>query len=562
MQSASAFIRSRALCPCAISQQAVRRYVPRLVQPARTSQHQNDGKQTRQCPPAVSSAAAAPTPPPSLSTNNRLPTMSPLGQIAPHTHPHLFKSSHELTPGITAEEYESRRTKLVTNPDIPNKATIIVAGHGLRYMTNGIFYPFHQNTDLLYLTGIAEPDVVLLLNKDSSCSRGYKMTIFLKPRDTRSERWDGTRTGLEGAREYFGADHASPIHELPAALQDIFNGQNPIVTDLDISALEDKSSILQGASISTSISSHAVSSRESSPSISALSSFFSRRKQPLATSSRIYKLGPYLRELRLIKSDAEIALMREAGRITGRAFQNAMARTKPGLTEGWLHARLEYDVKKRGAWGLCYVPVVASGSNALTIHYVRNTDVMKDGDLVLLDAGCEYYGMCSDVTRTFPVNGRFSAAQRALYNVVLKTQKACIERCTEMARASLDDIHSSAMNVLRKECENLFSRTVTKEETRALLAHHIGHYLGMDVHDTDDVPRDRRLVRGMVVTIEPGLYIPNDPHQYPPELCGTGIRIEDNVVVGERDYVVLSAEAPKEIVDIEAIMSGMIQPHL
>ncbi|TPX32513.1 hypothetical protein SmJEL517_g04387 [Synchytrium microbalum] len=492
-----------------------------------------------------------------------MPIKPSAGQPTPFTNHHF--ASNDLAPKILSEEYEERRRRLVESIKADD-AILIVCGHGLRYMTNGIFYPFHQTTDLLYLTGMSEPDVVLMLEKNVSIPRGYKMTLFCKPRDAHSDRWDGPRTGLDGAKEVFRADQAKSISILPTILQELYNGSRPIYTDLDMSTLDTGSSTLAGTSIQTSTSQHAAASKDNTPSIGALSSFFGRRQRASKTSStnksKVFKLKPFLRELRLIKSDAEIALMRTAGRITGRAFQSAMSRTRIGLFESWLHARIEYDVKRQGAWGLSYVPVVASGLNALAIHYVKNEQVMNDGSLVLVDAGCEYGFYTSDVTRTFPVNGKFNSSQKALYNAVLKVQKECIEKCTEAARVSLDDIHGIAMNLLKTELEALFGRGVTMEETRSLLAHHIGHYLGMDVHDTDDVPRHRRLVKGMVVTIEPGLYIPNDPNRYPPSMCGTGIRIEDDIAVGERDYIVLSAEAPKEVVDIEAIMAGIIKPHL
>lgn len=222
-----------------------------------------------------------------------------------------------------------------------------------------------------------------------------------------------------------------------------------------------------------------------------------------------------------------------------------------GISEQMIQAHFEFEIKKRGADSLAYVPVVAGGTNALIIHYVANKQLVCDGQLVLVDAGAEYGGYVSDITRTWPVNGKFSTPQRLLYEAVLRTNEASIAKCRE--GVSLDTIHYESVVMLHRECQVLFKRPVSDAEMNALYPHHISHYLGMDVHDTFSIPRSIPLKPGMVVTVEPGLYIPNDPVKYG-HFAGIGVRIEDDVLVGENGPVVLTGAAPKQVDEIEAIM--------
>ncbi|CAG8635569.1 38739_t:CDS:10, partial [Gigaspora margarita] len=261
-------------------------------------------------------------------------------------------------------------------------------------------------------------------------------------------------------------------------------------------------------------------------------------------------LSRIIQDLRLTKSDSEIALMRKDGEITGKAFIQTMKFTKPGLSEHDLYAKIDFECRIRGAQSLAYVPVVAGGINALTMHYVRNDMPLRNGDLVLLDAGGEYYGYASDVTRTWPVNGKFTQPQKELYEAVLNVNRRCIKLCTEAEGISLNGIHEISVELMKEELLNIGFDLSEGDIDRVLYPHHVGHYLGLDVHDTPYVDRSRRLSSGMVITIEPGLYVPPN-YAYPERYHGMGIRIEDNVVVGATDPIVLSSTAPKEIVDIE-----------
>ncbi|RKO87015.1 peptidase M24, structural domain-containing protein, partial [Blyttiomyces helicus] len=321
-----------------------------------------------------------------------------LGQPSPEAHPHLLKAG-EVTRGVSRSTYELRRLKLASM--LPEGGVAFVAGYGLRYMTRGIFYPFHQNTDLVYLTGLLEPDSAMLIERVGASSRGYRLTMFVRPRNKNTEMWDGPSAGLEGAKRFFGADEAKPIESLPNYIDDLLDSSTNIFTDLPMAqptANPFKSTHIRFGS------GHANSTLGHDPSITSLRELVDA--------------------LRLIKGTEEVALMNQAGRIAGEGFAE---RTKPGITEHQLYALVDFEVRNRGAECLGYVPVVAGGKNALSIHYVKNNQILRDGDMVLVDAGAEVGGYCSDITRTWPVNGKFTRGQRELYEAVLRTQKACIK---------------------------------------------------------------------------------------------------------------------------------------
>ncbi|KAJ3417595.1 hypothetical protein HDV05_000052 [Chytridiales sp. JEL 0842] len=481
-----------------------------------------------------------------------------IGQPTPETHPHLMEAG-QITPGISAKEYRDRREALVEK--IPDGSVALVAGFGLRYATSGIFYPFHQNTDLLYLSGFNEPDAAMVLEKNSSLKTGHKYTLYVRPRDRRNEVWDGPRSGISGAKSFFEADEAKPIHQLPDAISHILNTplktkEARIFTDLPLTQttkpIQSSASHAAHPPDTPAWTNHAQVEVSSNPLLRAV-------KVPGFTDNRnkIKKLSDVVDSLRLLKSEAEIKVMRKAGQITGRAFVEAMAASKPNIPEAVLASTVEHGVRLRGADGLAYVPVVAGGANALTLHYVINKGLVNDGEMVLMDAGAEYAGYAADVTRTWPVSGKFTPAQRDVYESVLKVQKECIKRCTEEADVTLDNIQNLAFELLRVECSRMFGRRIGMGEMNSLYPHHVGHWLGLDVHDTASVTRSTKLREGMVVTIEPGLYIPSSG-PYPPEYRNIGIRIEDNIAVGKTSPIVLTTEAPKEVADIEAVCAGLV----
>ncbi|RHZ79599.1 hypothetical protein Glove_143g30 [Diversispora epigaea] len=439
------------------------------------------------------------------------------GQPTPKTHPHLMKPG-EITPGISAIEYELRRTTLMKK--LPENSVAISLGYRTRYMSNKVFYPFHQNTDFFYLCGFNEPDAAIVLEKNNT-RRGYKMTMFVPPKNRSVEMWDGPRTGVLGAVDIFGADEAMESARFNSKIKEIIKNYKEVYIDLP-----PRTNILSTDNVQKNIS-----------------------------RTHVKPLSKLIQDLRIIKSDSEIALMKKAGEITGNAFIQTMKFTKPGILEHDLYAKMDFECRMRGAPFLAYVPVVAGGINALTLHYVRNDMKLRDYDLVLMDAGGEYHGYASDVTRTWPVNGKFTTAQKELYEVVLNINRHCINLCTEAKDISLNGIHEISVQIMKEELQKLGFNIVEGDVDHILYPHHVGHYLGLDVHDTHDLDRSRRLLHGMVITIEPGIYVPpNDA--YPEKYHGIGIRIEDNVLVGRTDPIVLSSIAPKEIVDIEYCMEN------
>ncbi|GAN00672.1 peptidase M24 [Mucor ambiguus] len=455
----------------------------------------------------------------SFATSDRVPEthVRSFGQPTPMTHPNIMNKG-EVTPGLSASEFETRRSNLIKS--LPEGSTVVSVGYSTRYMTNNIFYPFHQNTDFWYLCGFNEPDAAMILEKDDS-ERGYKQTMFVLPKSASAELWDGPRTGVEGVKELFGADEAYDNAKFSSYFKKVLSSSKHIFMD----------------------------SPGSMPSLITADS----TKKLIETGLKLQTILPLskiIQELRMIKSASEIEIMKKSGMISSKAFIEAMKWTEPGTTEGQLWAKFDFETRVRGSTILAYVPVIAGGPNALSMHYVRNDMELKNGDLVLVDCGGEYNGYASDITRTWPVNGKFSDAQKELYQAVLNVNKACIKMCTESNSISLHGIHSHSVKLMKQELQNIGFNVNTWDLERILYPHHVGHYLGLDVHDLHDLDRSRKLKKNMVVTIEPGIYVPFDD-KFPSKYQGIGIRIEDNVVVGKDDPYVLTATSPKEIVDIE-----------
>uniref|UniRef100_H3CHN3 X-prolyl aminopeptidase 3, mitochondrial n=1 Tax=Tetraodon nigroviridis TaxID=99883 RepID=H3CHN3_TETNG len=452
-----------------------------------------------------------------------------LGQPSPFTHPHLLKPG-EVTPGLSQMEYEFRRCKLASlieaqadklGPSASSSThVVIVLSHPTRYMTNDIPYPFHQNQDFLYLSGILEPDSALVLYGKG---RPDQAILFVPRRDPGRELWDGPRSGKDGAAALTGIERVHGTEELGLVLKSLkgtllwYDGSQPAHPQLH--------------------QTH----------VSPL----------LETGPTPRSLRPLIHSLRAIKSSAEVALMQEAGHITAQAFRKTMALSQRGdVDEAVLFAKFDFENRIHGANFLAYPPVVAGGNRANTLHYINNNQIIKDGEMVLLDGGCEYFGYVSDITRTWPVNGKFSPAQAELYEAVLEVQRSCLSLCSP--GVSLDHIYSTMLALLGRQLTQLgiigaaTSHADALKAARRYCPHHVGHYLGMDVHDTPELSRSQPLQPGMVITIEPGLYIPEDNDQVPKRFRGLGIRIEDDVVIQDSGGpLVLSREAPKIIADVE-----------
>jgi len=389
---------------------------------------------------------------------------------------------------------------------------------------------------VLYLTGWEDPEVVIFLCPDAE----QPFVMFVQPREPEREVWTGLRSGVEGAVADFGAVAAYPITELASRLPKMLLGAKTLYHDLG--KQEDMDDL-----VSTALT------------VARRMSRSSHQEVPGA----IVSLGRLLHEQRLVKSDAEIELLREAARITGEAHRAAMRATKPGMYEYELEALIDYTFRSMGGVGPGYTSIVGSGANACILHYISNRDQLADGDLVLVDAGCEFGWYTADVTRTWPVNGRFSSPAREIYELVLSANEAVIEAVQPgTPYTALQELAVRLMTQGLVELGILTGDvdTLIEEKTyRRFYMHGVGHWLGLDVHDAGKYDLDgepRTLEPGMVLTVEPGLYFSPMDLEVPERFRGIGVRIEDDVLVTEKGPDVLTREIPKRVADVEAMVAG------
>jgi Xaa-Pro aminopeptidase len=389
-----------------------------------------------------------------------------------------------------------------------------------------VAYRYRPDPDFLYLTGFAEPEAAAVLDADTRT-----FTLFVRPKDRAKETWEGRRAGPEGAVKAFGADGAHPIGELARRLPDLVRNARVLHWALGVSPDGDR--LVAGI----------------------LARF--RREARHARRGPVSVSDPtdLLHAMRLVKAPEEIALMERAAAIAAAAHRDAQKTARPGRFEYEIEAAVDRRFRAMGASGPAYPTIVASGANATILHYVENSRRLAPGDLVLVDAGCEFGGYASDVTRTFPVSGRFTRPQKALYAAVLAAQRAAIAAVKpgapwdaphEAARAVLLDALLD-LGLLRGRRETLRR----KNAAQRFALHHTSHWLGLDVHDRgryrDAHGRPRPLEPGMVLTIEPGLYVRPDETRVPREYLGLGIRIEDDVLVTDAGARVLTEGAPKAV---------------
>ncbi|MDQ3802613.1 MAG: Xaa-Pro aminopeptidase [Acidobacteriota bacterium] len=416
----------------------------------------------------------------------------------------------------------------------PNSVAVLP---GAREATrsNDTEYRFRQDSDFYYLTGFREPDAVAVV----APSRAERFTLFVRPRDPEKEVWTGRRAGVEGAKEEFGADAAFPAEEFEGRLADLLGGARTLYYRLGAGRPD-----LDGVVIGQ---------------LSRMRAMGRKGVQPPHT---LVDPGAILHEMRLFKTDEEIELMQRAADIAAEAHREAMRAARPGMKEYEIEALIEYIFRKNGALAPAYGSIVGAGPNATILHYTSNDAEFRDGDLVLIDAGAEYEGYASDITRTFPASGRFTAAQRDLYGLVL----ACQEECVRMVApgVTMDELHRHSVEVLTEGMVRLgllegdVKKLIEEGAYKKFYTHRLGHYLGMDVHDVGLYERDgqpRPVEAGMVMTVEPGLYIPESAEGVPGEYRGVGVRIEDDVLVTADGHRVLTGAAPKQIEEIEALMA-------
>ena len=398
-----------------------------------------------------------------------------------------------------------------------------------------IHYRYRPDPDLYYLTGFAEPEAVALLDADRR-----RFTLFVRPKDRQRETWEGRRAGPEGAMRDARADEAYPVAELDRRLPDLLRRHAVLF--------------------------HALGQGEKGDRIVAglLARFRREARSPRRGPVVVKDPAEILHEMRLLKEPEEIAALSRAGEIAARAHRDAMAMAAPGRWEYELAAVLERRFVKEGAAGPAYPSIVAAGANATILHYTENRCRIAARDLVLVDAGCEYDGYASDITRTFPASGRFTVPQRRLYDAVLAAQRAAIAAVAPGAPFAAP--HEAARDVLLDallETGLLRGRRAVlkrKKAAQRFCLHNTSHWLGLDVHDRgryrDEKGRPRRLAPGMVLTIEPGLYVRPDEKGVPAEYLGLGIRIEDDVLVTPEGSRILTDRAPKEPAELLAAVRG------
>ena len=416
------------------------------------------------------------------------------------------------------------------------ESVAILLGARLAPRSRDTHFRFRQDSDFHYLTGFDHPNAALVLRKDG----GPPFTLFVEPRDREAETWTGYRPGVEGARADFGADEAHPIGELLAKLPGLLEGARRVLHVLGRDPRVDQR-------IVEAIEAARIRSRAHAPPPEAI-------VDPRAI----------VHEMRLFKEPAELELMRHAAAITAEAHAAAAALAWPGAGEHELEAMLDYTFRRRGAWGPAYESIVGGGANATVLHYVANDQPLRADTLVLIDAGCEYRGYASDVTRTYPVGGRFTPEARAVYEVVLAAQEAAL--AASRPGATLEDVHDAALRRLVEGMQALellpkggVDEAIRSGDYRRYYMHRTSHWLGLDVHDVGAYSADgkpRRLEPGMVFTVEPGLYVPAGDERAPAALRGIGVRIEDDVVVSEDGHENLTAAIPKRPDDVEALVQA------
>ncbi len=438
---------------------------------------------------------------------------------------------------IPVSELKKRRDRLMSM--MAPGAIALIPGASEKRRNRDIAYPFRQDSDFFYLTGFCEPDSLLVLVPGRA--QGQEI-LFCRDRDARGELYDGERLGPDRASQALSVDDAFPYNDVEEIVPGLLEGRDRIYINLGDYPNFDQQLLGWVANIRA---------RESGGA------------QP---PGEFVELKHLLHELRLKKSAKELGLMRRAAAITCEAHIQAMQTCEPGMIEGRLEAELTYVFMKHGARSPAYPSIVGSGENACVLHYVENVAQIQDGDLVLIDAGCEFEYYASDITRTFPANGHYSESQRVLYDIVLAANLAAIDAC--YPGSNFNDPHEAAVVVMVDGLLELGilsgdrDHIVTSESYRQFIPHKTSHWLGIDVHDVGDYRFEdswRELEPGMVMTIEPGIYIPRIEanNHVPKKFQGIGIRVEDDVLITKDGCEVLTSDVPKDADEIEAVMAGV-----
>lgn len=434
---------------------------------------------------------------------------------------------------MNPSEFKRRRAQLMKM--IGKGSIAIVSSASSQVRNRDVEYPFRQDSDFLYLTGFNEPGAVLVLIPGR---KHGEYILFCRENDPEQETWHGRRAGQKGAIENFAADDSFPIDDI----DDILPGM-----------LEDRQKVFHIMGRYPEFDQKLMG---------WVNQIKAQSRAGVHVPYEFVSLDHILHDMRLYKSRAEISTMKKAAKISVAAHKRAMSVCRPGLSEYSIEAEYNHEFRLNNATH-AYPPIVGSGENGCILHYTENDDLLQDGELLLIDAGCEIEGYASDITRTFPVNGRFSPAQRDVYEIVLKAQKAAINKVKPGNH--WNDPHNAAVRVITKGLMELkllkgsLAKLIKEEAYRRFYMHRTGHWLGLDVHDVGDYKvgdQWRLLEPGMVLTVEPGIYIPARTRGVHRKWWNIGIRIEDDVLVTREGHDVLSAGLPSSIRDIEMLMGG------
>ncbi|MFZ9652550.1 MAG: Xaa-Pro aminopeptidase [Steroidobacteraceae bacterium] len=434
---------------------------------------------------------------------------------------------------IAREEFARRRRQLMKS--MGRDAIAIVPSAPVHLRNNDVEHAYRQDSNFHYLTGFREPESVAVLVPGRPQG---EFLMFVRDRDPARETWDGRRAGPAGACRDFGADDAFPIGDIDEILPGL---------------LENRAKVFYTVGVHREFDQRVVG---------WVNGLRALAKHGRHAPYEMVALEHVLHEMRLFKSRGEIELMREAARIAARAHVRAMRRCRPGMHEYEIQAEIEYEFRRARAEP-SYLPIVGGGANGCILHYRENESVLRSGELLLIDAGCEYECYASDITRTFPVNGKFSKPQRALYELVVAANLAAIAAVKPGNHWNAP--HEVAVQVLTAGLVELgllkgkVPALIKSQAYRRFYMHKTGHWLGMDVHDVGDYKIGatwRALEPGMVLTIEPGLYIPPGTRGVPPQFRNIGIRVEDDVLVTRDGHEVLTDGVPKDAAEIEALMAA------
>lgn len=433
-------------------------------------------------------------------------------------------------------EMKQRRKELMAQMESNSIALLTAAPPRIR--NNDAEYLYRQNSDFYYLTGLREQDAVLALIPGR---KQGETVLFCQEKNKEKELWTGILMGPEAACPELGVDDAFPIGDIDDILPGLIEGRERVYYSLG----KDKdfdNRVMDWVKV-----------------------IRNKSKQGAHPPGEFQVLDHLLHELRLTKSSAEIALMEQAAKISADGHRRAMAYCRPGIREYELEAELLYAFTRGGSRAPAYSSIVAAGDNACILHYNNNDAIVKEGDLVLIDAGCEYDHYASDITRTFPANGRFSREQKAIYEIVLQAQQAAI--AAVRPGAAWDEPHNASIKAITSGLVKLGllkgrpSQLIKSEAYKEFYMHRVGHWIGLDVHDVGDYKIDdkwRLLEPGMVTTIEPGIYIAPDNKKVAKKWRGIGVRIEDDVLVTRTGHRILSTGIPKTVSEIESFMSASV----